>query len=57
MNIFETIGMAWAIFTSALATIAVLWLAWTGAKSLGFAPGRKVQQVKALPQVVREVAS
>ena len=32
MNIFETIGLAWVIFTSALASVAILYLAFTGLK-------------------------
>ena len=32
MTIFETIGMAWAIFTSALATVAIIYLAFVGLK-------------------------
>ena len=30
MGIFETIGMAWVIFTSALATVAIIYLAFIG---------------------------
>lgn len=32
MSIFETIGMAWVIFTSALATVAIIYLAFIGLK-------------------------
>lgn len=32
MTIFETIGMAWVIFTSALATLAIIYLAFVGLK-------------------------
>jgi hypothetical protein len=32
MSIFEAIGMAWVIFTSALATVGVLYLAFLGLK-------------------------
>lgn len=32
MTIFETIGMAWVIFTSALATVAIIYLAYVGLK-------------------------
>lgn len=32
MTIFETIGMAWVIFTSALATVAIIYLAFVGLK-------------------------
>jgi hypothetical protein len=34
MNIFETIGLAWVIFTSSLATVAVIYLSIVGLKSL-----------------------
>lgn len=33
MNIFETIGMAWVILTSALATIAIFYLAYIALRS------------------------
>ena len=32
MSIYEAVGMAWVIFTSALATIAILYLAFVGLK-------------------------
>jgi hypothetical protein len=32
MSIFEAIGMAWVIFTSALATVGILYLAFLGLK-------------------------
>ena len=32
MNIFETIGLAWVVFTSALASVAILYLAFVGLK-------------------------
>ena len=32
MTIFETIGMAWVIFTSSLATVAIVYLSITGLK-------------------------
>jgi hypothetical protein len=34
MNIYEAIGMAWVIFTSALASVAVIYLAFVGLKVL-----------------------
>ena len=34
MNIYEAIGMAWVIFTSALASVAVIYLAFIGLKVL-----------------------
>jgi hypothetical protein len=32
MSIFETIGMAWVIFTSSLATVAIIYLSYIGLK-------------------------
>ena len=32
MSIYEAIGMAWVIFTSALATVGILYLAFVGLK-------------------------
>ena len=32
MTIFETIGMAWVIFTSSLATVAIIYLSILGLK-------------------------
>jgi hypothetical protein len=32
MSIYEAVGMAWIIFTSALATVAILYLAFIGLK-------------------------
>jgi hypothetical protein len=34
MSIYEAIGMAWVIFTSAMASVAVLYLAFLGLKTL-----------------------
>jgi hypothetical protein len=33
MSIYEAVGMAWVIFTSALATVAILYLAYVGLKA------------------------
>ena len=35
MSIYEAIGMAWVIFTSAIATVGILWLAFIGLKKVG----------------------
>ncbi len=35
MSIYEAIGMAWVIFTSAIATVGILWLAFIGLKRVG----------------------
>ena len=32
MSIYEAVGMAWVIFTSALATVAIIYLAYVGLK-------------------------
>jgi len=34
MSIYEAIGMAWVIFTSAIATVAILYLAFVGLKTV-----------------------
>ena len=34
MSIFEAIGMAWVIFTSAIATVAILYLAFVGLRTV-----------------------
>jgi hypothetical protein len=34
MSIFEAIGMAWVIFTAAIATVEILYLAYIGMRSL-----------------------
>jgi UPF0716 family protein affecting phage T7 exclusion len=34
MSIYEAIGMAWVIFTSAIATIGILYLAFVGLKTV-----------------------
>jgi hypothetical protein len=34
MGIFETIGMAWVIFTSALATVGIIYLSVVGLKAV-----------------------
>ena len=33
MSIYEAVGMAWVIFTSALATVAILYFAFIGLKT------------------------
>lgn len=33
MSIYEAVGMAWVIFTSALATVGVLYLAYIGLRA------------------------
>ena len=34
MSIYEAVGMAWVIFTSAIATVEILYLAYSGFKTV-----------------------
>ena len=34
MSIYEAVGMAWVIFTSAIATVEILYLAFVGLKTV-----------------------
>ena len=34
MSIYEAVGMAWVIFTSAIATVEILYLAFVGLRTL-----------------------
>ena len=34
MSIYEAIGMAWVIFTSAIATVGILYLAFVGLRTI-----------------------
>jgi hypothetical protein len=34
MTIFQTIGLAWVVFTSALATVQIIYLAFIGFKAM-----------------------
>jgi hypothetical protein len=36
MSIYEAIGIAWVIFTSAIATVEILYLAFIGLKTLAY---------------------
>ena len=48
MSIYEAIGMAWVIFTSAFATVAILYLAVVGLKSVMDKPQEaRVSEVQA----------
>jgi hypothetical protein len=51
MTVLETVGLAWVIFTSTLATIAVVYLAFIGAKAL---MGRYVRDSE-VPVEVKEM--
>jgi len=50
MTIFETIGMAWVIFTSSLATVAIMYLSIIGLKTL-----KKEQKDVDVPVEVKEM--
>jgi hypothetical protein len=53
MSIYEAIGMAWVIFTSAIATIAILYLAFVGLKTVMNKP--KEVQDSDVPAEVKEM--
>lgn len=53
MGIFETIGMAWVIFTSSLATVAIIYLAFVGLKVVVL--NRKAEQDSDVPVEVKEM--
>jgi hypothetical protein len=56
MTIFETIGVAWVIFTSLLATVAIVFLAYVGLKSLVVKENKDSEvpaEVKEMFKVVR----
>lgn len=60
MGIFETIGMAWVIFTAALAHVAIIYLAIVGLKQMvGKKPdargGSKLQESFGLSITGREI--
>jgi len=52
MSIFETIGMAWVIFTSAIATVGVLYLSYIGLKVL---LSRESKDLATVPLEVKEM--
>jgi len=51
MSIFETIGMAWVIFTSALATVGILYLAFVGLKVIVAKDAKEID----VPMEVKEM--
>jgi hypothetical protein len=58
MSIYEAIGMAWVIFTSAIATVAILYLAFVGLKTLtrkqeGLADSDVPAEVKEMFKIAR----
>ncbi|HKE55384.1 MAG TPA: hypothetical protein VKB46_01740 [Pyrinomonadaceae bacterium] len=52
MNIYEAIGMAWVIFTSALASVEILYLAYVGLKTIATKPQTRDAEV---PVEVKEM--
>jgi hypothetical protein len=52
VNIFETIGVAWVIFTSSLATVAIIYLAFAGLKSV---TRKETQEGSEVPVEVKEM--
>ncbi len=53
MSIYEAIGMAWVIFTSAIATVEILYLALIGLKTV--MNRRKEVQDSDVPAEVKEM--
>ena len=54
MTIFETIGMSWVIFTSALATVAIICLSYVGLKAVITKKGKSSDNVN-VPVEVKEM--
>jgi hypothetical protein len=54
MDIFETIGMAWVILTSALASVAILYLAYRGLKFIVARETKESESVN-VPVEVKEM--
>jgi hypothetical protein len=52
MSIYEAIGMAWVIFTSALASVEILYLAYVGLKTIVNKPQTRDAEV---PVEVKEM--
>ena len=51
MNIFEAIGLAWIIFTAALASIEIIYLAYVGLRTIV----RKAETSADVPLEVKEM--
>ena len=52
MTIFESIGMAWVVFTSSLATVAIIYLSFVGLKAL---VSKESKEVADVPVEVKEM--
>jgi hypothetical protein len=55
MNIFETIGLAWVIFTSAIASVAILYLSFVGLKVVVRKETREENESVNVPVEVKEM--
>jgi hypothetical protein len=55
MNIFETIGLTWVIFTSALASVAILYLSFVGLKVVVHKQGKGDLDTVNVPVEVKEM--
>ena len=53
MSIYEAIGMAWVIFTSAIATVEILYLAFAGLKT--FVKRQEESRDSEVPVEVKEM--
>ena len=51
MSLFETIGLAWVIFTSTLATVEIIYLSMVGLRSLIRSPRKEME----IPVEVKEM--
>ncbi|HEY2384654.1 MAG TPA: hypothetical protein VGK48_26045 [Terriglobia bacterium] len=54
MSIYEAIGTAWVIFTSAIATVAILYLAFVGLKTVSNKP-KDLRETDNVPVEVKEM--
>ena len=55
MNIFETIGLAWVIFTSTLASVAIIYLSFVGLKVIISRSAREETESVDVPVEVKEM--
>ena len=55
MTIFETIGMAWVIFTSSLASVAIIYLAFVGLRQVIKKEQREETETVNVPVEVKEM--
>ena len=55
MNIFETIGLAWVIFTSTLASVAIIYLSFVGLKVIVRKNAKEETESLNVPVEVKEM--